>query len=78
SASKTRDVRRSALATGEWKRADRLARKSKCWADATVRLRIRVQALAQVENYEECMQVGDGLEDKEIKRWVNICRRAQQ
>ncbi len=73
----TRSDAAAALKAGQWTRADKLAKQAKCWPDTIARLRIRVQALAQVERYDECVKVGEYLEDKEIKRWVNICRRAQ-
>ncbi len=67
----------AALRAGDWDRADKLAKQTECWSDSTERLRIRVQALAQAEHYDECLKIGEDLEDKEIKRWVSICRRAQ-
>ncbi len=65
----------TAIAASEWLVADKLARQAKCWASTTERLRIRVHALAQAERYGECVRVGEGLEDEEIKRWVNFCQK---
>jgi hypothetical protein len=71
---KVRDDAADALASKQWDTADRLARKSSCWSRQVERLRIRVKALAQSERYAECVRVGGDHEDKEIQKWVNICR----
>jgi hypothetical protein len=74
---KVREDASAALAATEWAKAEKLTRQAKCWASSTERLRIRVQALAQAERYDACVEAGDGQDDKEIRKWVSICRRAQ-
>ncbi len=75
--SKVREDATAALAATEWTKAEKLTRRGKCWSGAVERLRIRVQALAQAERYHACVEAGDGQDDKEIRKWVSICRRAQ-
>lgn len=72
-----RDDAAAALASKQWDKADRLARRSSCWSSSVERLRIRVRALAETERYADCVRVGGDHSDKEIQKWVNICRRAQ-
>ncbi len=74
---KVREDASVALAATAWAKAEKLTRQAKCWASSTERLRIRVQALAQAERYDACVEAGDGQDDKEIRKWVSICRRAQ-
>jgi serine/threonine protein kinase len=73
---KVRGDAERALAATQWSTAERLARRSACWSSQVERLRIRVQALAQAERYAECVRVGEASQDKEIRKWVNICRLA--
>ncbi|MCA9700160.1 MAG: serine/threonine protein kinase [Myxococcales bacterium] len=73
---KVRGDAEHALETQQWSKADRLARRSACWSSSTERLRIRVKALAQSERYADCVRAGESQSDKEIQKWVNICRRA--
>lgn len=73
---KVRGDAEHALATTQWSTAERLARRSACWSSQVERLRIRVQALAQAERYAECVRIGEAAQDKEIRKWVNICRLA--
>jgi serine/threonine-protein kinase len=72
-----RDDAAAALASKQWDKAERLARRSSCWSSSVERLRIRVRALAESEHYADCVRVGGDHSDKEIQKWVNICRRAQ-
>lgn len=72
-----RDDAAAALASKQWDKADRLARRSSCWSSSVERLRIRVRALAESERYADCVRVGGDHSDKDIQKWVNICRRAQ-
>jgi serine/threonine protein kinase len=73
---KVRGDAERALAATQWSTAERLARRSACWSSQVERLRIRVQALAQAERYAECVRIGEAAQDKEIRKWVNICRLA--
>ncbi|MFV8750466.1 serine/threonine-protein kinase [Nannocystaceae bacterium ST9] len=69
-----REEASAAIEANEWGRAETLTRQTKCWANPTERLRLRVEALAQAERYPECVRAGESSTDKEIKRWVKFCR----
>ena len=70
-----RDAAARASDALEWREVLEHTRSAGCWADRTARLRLRVEALAELSRHADCVNEGDGLADALIMRTVALCRK---
>jgi serine/threonine-protein kinase len=63
----------AAKAKRDWSAVIRHTAKPRCWASNQIRLRLRVEALAQAKRFDECLELANTSDDPELTRWVKFC-----
>jgi hypothetical protein len=51
----------------------RKVKRRECWRKRSEHVRLQVQALAELQRFRECLDVGKGYNDPKIKRYVRLC-----
>ncbi len=65
-----------ALAAGEWRKLESLTAQRRCWQRSGEHKPLRMQALFELERYQECVDLGRHDKAREVKKWAAICQRA--
>ncbi len=65
---------RTASTRRRWSTLVRLTAHSECWEESTERIRLRVEAIAQLKRWQACIETGRGSQDRVIAQWVDLCR----
>jgi serine/threonine protein kinase len=69
-----RDAAAEASEAMQWRGVLEHTRSAACWTDRTARLRLRVEALAELSRYGDCAKEGEGSSDPTVLRTVGLCR----
>jgi serine/threonine-protein kinase len=70
------DIRRAAARARQrsaWNTLLRKVERGECWRKRSDHVHLRVQALAELERFEDCLNLGKGYNDPRIKRYVRLC-----
>jgi serine/threonine-protein kinase len=70
------DVRKAAARARQrsaWATLLRKVKRRECWRKRSEHVRLQVQALAELQRFRECLDVGKGYNDPKIKRYVRLC-----
>ncbi|MEX1369177.1 MAG: protein kinase [Nannocystaceae bacterium] len=71
-----RDAAAAAKARGDWKDVLAQTAKAKCWPSAGPRQSLRVQAFAQLDRHEACVEAAKGSTDTMVLRLARLCKAA--
>lgn len=70
-----RQQARDARQVQDWPGVLRHTSKAGCWESGLERRRLRVKAMLESGRYADCISTGGNSEDKDIAKWVDLCRR---
>ena len=49
--------------------------KAECWPSGGDRNKLRVKANMELSRFSECVRLGEGNQDVEVVKWVQLCRK---
>jgi hypothetical protein len=62
-----------AIRSRQWSRVLKLTKSSRCWDDDVTRNSLRINALFELERYDECVKLGETVAHPEVRRWAKRC-----
>ncbi|MCX4239732.1 protein kinase [Paraliomyxa miuraensis] len=64
-----------AAASAAWTKVAKLTKRRECWSSQGDRKRLRVRALFETQAWSACVDEGQGLDEPQVKQWVDLCQR---
>lgn len=70
-----RSETKAAVAAAAWKNVAALTKRRECWSNHGSRKRLRVRALFETRAWSQCVEQGRGINEPQVKQWVDLCQR---
>ena len=64
-----------AATSAAWAKVAKLTKRRECWSNQRERKRLRVRALFETQAWKACADEGQGLDEPQVKQWVELCQR---
>jgi serine/threonine-protein kinase len=72
---RTRERAIDARVAHDWEGVLRHLGERGCWPDHDERDRLRIKALMELGRFDDCVALGTGRMDEQVRRWTELCRR---
>ncbi|HET6582244.1 MAG TPA: protein kinase, partial [Nannocystaceae bacterium] len=70
---RTRREAEDARNNHDWNGLLRHTQKGSCWPTGSARKKLRVKAMMELNRFDDCVQLGQGVTDTEVVGWVQTC-----